>query len=66
MAICWVEGVRPPQPMLEADAAPTPWSCGRNQGSFVLAGTGIPEEFRRNLEESGEIAGQMQEFIGIG
>jgi hypothetical protein len=25
----------------------------------VLAGTGIPEEFRRNLKESGEIAGQM-------
>jgi hypothetical protein len=32
----------------------------------VLAETGIPEEFQRNLEESGEIAGQMQEFIGIG
>jgi hypothetical protein len=32
----------------------------------VLTGTGIPEEFWRNLEESGEIAGQMQEFIGIG
>jgi hypothetical protein len=39
---------------------------GQNHGSFVLAGTGIPEEFLRNLEESGEIAGQMQEFIGIG
>jgi len=39
MAICWVDGVRPPQPMLEANAAPTPWSRGR-----VLSQMAVPAQ----------------------
>jgi len=46
-SIWWVEGVCPLQPMVEANAAPIPWSRGRNHSSFVQTA------FGRNMNSGG-------------